>query len=297
MTDHAITIVMPAYNEEAGIQMSLQYLIDTLDASPMRDVEIIVVDDGSQDDTVALATAFERVRLVQHQHNQGYGAALKTGIRHATHDLICIIDADGTYPADRITDLQRMMIDDGADMVVGARTGANVNIPLLRRPPKAFLRWLASYVAQMPIPDLNSGLRIFRRSVALRFFSLLPNQFSFTTTITLAMLVNDYRVQYVPIDYAMRRGRSKIRPIRDTLSFIYLVLRIALYFAPLRIFLPLSMSMFLIGIAWGVFSMVVLGQFADASTIVLLTTAVQLLAIGMLAELITKRLQNEYRPL
>lgn len=297
MTESALSIIIPAYNEEAGIASMLDHLLEVSADFPLNAVEIIIVDDGSQDSTAQIVQSYDReqVRLLQHTQNQGYGAALKTGIRQASHEVLCIIDADNTYPAERIPDLYSDMHTHSADMVVGARTGENVHIPLIRRPAKAFLRSLASYVAETSIPDLNSGLRLFRRDIVLRFFNLLPNQFSFTTTITLAMLVNGYHLRYVSINYAARTGRSKIKPIRDTLNFIQLVLRIALYFSPLRFFIPLSVLLILIGIVWGVMSAVVFGRFADASTLVILMSAFQFAGIGLLAELINKRIPNEYR--
>ena len=181
-------------------------------------------------------------------------------------------------------------------MVVGARIGKkNVAIPILRRPAKWFIRRLASAVAGQPIPDLNSGLRVFRRKAALRFFSLLPNGFSFTTTLTLGMLSNDYLVQYVPIDYYRRVGRSKIRPVRDSLSFIGLVLRIALYFAPMKIFLSVSSVLLLLAACVASYSKLVAGQLADVTTLVIVMTAVQIAVLGLLAELINRRMPNFYR--
>jgi glycosyltransferase involved in cell wall biosynthesis len=235
------------------------------------------------------------VTVIHHRQNRGYGAALKTGLRHAKHDLICITDADGTYPNQRIPELSKRLHDEEYDMVVGARVGANVSIPLMRRPAKWALGRLANYVAGESIPDLNSGLRVFRRGVVMRFVAILPDAFSFTTTITLALLTNRYLVDYVPIDYFARVGKSKIRPIQDTLNFVGLVWRIALYFAPLKLFMPLSALLFLAALVWGTFTLVVLGQLADVSTLVIVMTAFQIAMIGLLAELMNKRLPNFHR--
>jgi hypothetical protein len=181
------------------------------------------------------------------------------------------------------------------DMVIGARTGENVAIPLVRRPAKWVINQLANYVAGEPIPDLNSGLRIFRLDAALRLFDILPDGFSFTTTITLAMLTNHYMVDYVPINYHARIGKSKIKPIQDTLNFVQLVFRIALYFAPLKIFLPFSGLLIGVAALWALFSRFVLGLLADVSTLVIAMTGIQIAMIGMLAELINRRLSNVYR--
>lgn len=285
-----VSIVIPAYNERESIGPVLAALKSALARSPLC-YEIIVVDDGSQDGTGEVVQAqHQDVRLLRQHSNQGYGAALKAGIRHARHNLICITDADGTYPNERIPDLVQYAINHESDMVVGARTGANVAIPLARRPAKWVIGKLANAAAGETIPDINSGLRLFRRDVALRFFNLLPNGFSFTTTITLGMLTNGYLVGYVPIDYHPRVGRSKIRPIRDTLNFVQLISRMALYFAPLKVFLPISAFFMLLAVAWGVLSATVLGQLADVSTLVLVMTAVQIAMVGLLAELVNRRM-------
>jgi glycosyltransferase involved in cell wall biosynthesis len=289
-----ISVIIPAYNEEQAIGGVLARLRQVMDESGIG-YEVIVVDDGSADATARIARQCDGVTVLQHRLNHGYGAALKTGMRHARHDLICITDADGTYPNECIPELARLLLAEEYDMIVGARVGKNVTIPRLRRPAKWAIGRLANYVAGEPIVDLNSGLRVFRRDAALRFTGILPDAFSFTTTITLAMLTNHYLVDYVPINYYKRVGKSKIRPVQDTLNFIQLVWRIALYFAPLKVFLPLSAFLFLVAIAWALFTLFVLGQLADVTTLVIVMTAFQVAVIGMLAELINKRLPNYFR--
>jgi glycosyltransferase involved in cell wall biosynthesis len=283
-----VTIIIPAYNEEGAIAAVLAELGKELSACAHA-VEIIVVDDGSQDNTAAIARSQDGVTVLQHRSNRGYGAALKTGLRHAAHELVCITDADGTYPNARIPELVERLQVEQYDMVVGARVGEEVAIPVSRRPAKWFLGKLANYVAGEHIPDLNSGLRVFRRDIALRFGSILPDTFSFTTTITLAMLTNRYLVDYVPINYYARVGKSKIRPVQDTLNFLQLVWRIALYFAPLKLFLPLSALIFLLAVGWALFTLLYWGRLADVTTLVIVLTAFQVAVIGMLAELINKR--------
>jgi glycosyltransferase involved in cell wall biosynthesis len=261
-----------------------------------RPYEIITVDDGSEDGTAAAAEEFDGpVKVLRHRSNRGYGAALKTGIRHARYNTICITDADGTYPNVMIPQLLAGLADGGSDMVVGARTGGNVVLPLVRRPAKWVLGRLASYVVGENIPDMNSGLRAFRRDVAERMFDVLPDGFSFTTTITVAMLTNGYLVAYEPIDYHARIGRSKIRPIRDTLNFVQLILKMGLYFAPLKVFLPLCGLLLLLGAAWALFTWFAFGLLADVSTLIITMAAIQIGAIGMLAELIRARMRSPYR--
>ena len=290
----SVSVVVPAYNESPAIVSVLEELGGEL-ARIGCPYEIIVVDDGSQDGTAALAGARQDVTLLRHRENRGYGAALKTGIRHASHSLICIIDADGTYPVNALGDLVKHLDESNADMVVGARTQQRCDVPRGRRPAKWLIRQLASFVTDETIPDLNSGFRVFRRDAALRMFSLLPSRFSFTTTITLAMLTNGYLVGYIPIEYYSRVGNSKIKPVKDTLHFLELVLRIALYFAPLKVFLPASGFLMLLATAWAVYSKTVLGRLADVSTLVIAMTAFQIAVIGMLAELINRRLPNYYK--
>lgn len=288
----SLSIVIPAYNEEGAIAPVLTKLVAQMNASGMT-YEILVVDDGSTDKTVVIAQQQNGITLIRHRKNKGYGASLKTGIRQAQYNLICITDADGTYPNSRIPDLYNHLQKEKLDMVVGARIGDNVHIPLLRRPPKWALRQLANQVAGEKIPDLNSGLRIFRRDVALRMFGILSDRFSFTTTITLAMITNQYEVDFVPIDYHARVGNSKIRPIHDTIGFTSLILRMALYFKPLKIFAPLSLFLFLLGLAWGLLTFY-WGQLADVSTIIIIMTSFQVAMVGLLAELINRRVPNTY---
>jgi glycosyltransferase involved in cell wall biosynthesis len=290
-----ISIIIPAYNEQDGIGPVLEHIHQVLQDRGWT-YELIVVDDGSVDDTHNIAGSVSNTKVLRHPRNRGYGAALKTGIRHAQFENLLITDADGTYPVDQIPELVEHFIDGECDMVVGARVGENVSIPILRRPAKWFIRKLAEIVAGIPIPDLNSGLRVFRKGATLPFFNMLPEGFSFTTTITLAMVTNGYIVAYVPISYFQRVGKSKLRPIRDTLNFIQLVLRITLYFMPLKIFVPISMVLIVISIAWAVFSTIVLGRLADASAVVIFMTGVQVGVLGLLAELLDRRLPSFHRP-
>ena len=281
----AISVVIPAYNEEHGLTEVVTGLRSRLETTG-HPFDIVVVDDGSRDRTAEVARELG-VTLVSHSRNRGYGAALKTGIRAAEGEYILICDADGTYPPESILTLLERI--DSHDMVVGSRTGESVHHPFFRRLAKAILRSLAVYLSETDIPDLNSGLRVFRRRSVLPYFPILPTGFSFTTTITLAMLCNEGSVTYVPINYSKRRGRSKIRPIRDTLNFLILIMRTILYFNPLRIFLPFSLIItvfFVISLCYDIF---VLSNLTE-KTLIFMFGAVQLLAVGVLADMISKRL-------
>ncbi|MCA9002480.1 MAG: glycosyltransferase family 2 protein, partial [Planctomycetes bacterium] len=254
----------------------------------------LVVNDGSSDRTAdilkALQAEFPGLHVIQHGVNRGYGAALRTGFKAAEHDVIVITDADGTYPEDRIHELVQH-VRDGADMAVGARTGEDVNIPLIRRPAKAALRHLASYLAGTRIPDLNSGLRAMRKDLVMAYLPILPNGFSFTTTISLASLTNGHRVDYVSIDYAARSGRSKIRPIRDTLGFVALIVRTVLYFNPLKVFYPVAGFLLLLVLGSTYYDMFLVESAPNLSdkTVLLFVAWVQVLSLGMIADLIDKK--------
>ncbi len=284
----SLSVVIPAYNEEGGLARVVHGLQGTLERCGVP-FEIIVVDDGSRDRTLEVARGLHGVRVVSHPMNRGYGAALKTGIRAASGEHILICDGDGTYPPESIPELLAHL--DGNDMVVAARTGPSVDIPLLRRLAKGVLRRLAIYLSESHIPDLNSGLRIFSRDAAIGYFPILPSGFSFTTTITLAMLCSDRSVMYVPINYSKRTGRSKIRPIRDTLNFLILIMRTILYFNPLKIFLPVSLvigGLFVLSLAY---DLLVLEDLTE-KTLIFMFGAMQLLATGVLADMISKRLHG-----
>ncbi len=280
-----VSIVIPAFNEEDGIAQTIEDVRNTMSESAY-DYEIIIVDDGSEDKT-AERTRKAGARLIQHDMNRGYGAGLKTGIRAAKGDWIVITDADSTYPNDRIPDLLKYAGEN--DMVVGARIGDGAKIPLIRRPVKWLLAKMANYLAETRIPDYNSGLRVFRKNLAERFFRILPSGFSFTTTITLASLSQGYRVKYIPIAYYKRTGKSKIKPIRDTYNFFMLIVRTVLYFNPLRVFMPVGFTLLLLGLAKMAYEIVTGGGLAETSVLLILA-AFQTVALGLLADMIDKRL-------
>ncbi|MFH0911028.1 MAG: glycosyltransferase family 2 protein [Planctomycetota bacterium] len=288
----ALSIVVPVYNERDSVPAAVERFKEIVRAVP-GGAEVILVDDGSNDGTENLLNglAVEGMRVLRHPWNRGYGAALKSGLAAAAADFVAITDADGTYPDDRLPELfAEMRRHPDLDMVVGARTGPNARIPLLRRPAKWCLNKLANLLSRQAIPDLNSGLRIMRKSVVEKFLRILPDGFSFTTTITLAMLTNGRLVKYLPIEYRRRVGRSKIRPVYDTLDFLQLILRTTLYFNPLRIFLPLSLFIFLSAFVVAAGSRLLLGRVMDVTFGVLVMAAIMVFAIGLLADLIDKRL-------
>ena len=272
-----LSIVIPAYNEEGAIAEEIDRIHSELANVDFR-YELIVVDDGSKDRTAEIASQ-KRCRLLRQPQNRGYGAALKRGIKDARSELVLITDADGTYPPSAIAKLWALR--DSHDMVVGSRTGADVHIPLLRRPAKWFLRVLAAYLAGHPILDLNSGLRLMRKSQVRRYVHILPQGFSFTTTITLALLCNNLSVGYVPIDYAARVGNSKIRAV-DAYHFTMLILRVIVLFNPLKVFLPLGAALFLAGGAK--FGYDITRDDLSESAIMAIISSIMVWSVGLLAD-------------
>lgn len=273
-----ISIIIPAYNEEKSIGKILSDII-ALNLGG----EIIVVDDGSTDATHQIARDFP-VKIIRHEACAGYGAAIKAGIREASYDIIVTCDADMEHSVEDIPKLLHYIEE--YDMVIGSRPFCKVR--LLRKPAKWFLNKLANYLVDYRIPDLNSGLRAFKKGAALRFFHILPRGFSLSTTLTLAFLSSEYRVKFVPISYNARVGKSKIRPIRDTLNFLQLIVRVVMYFNPLKVFLPISLVLFLIGVALLGMDIFVLHDVGDAS-VVTLNTAILVFMLGLLADLINKK--------
>jgi glycosyltransferase involved in cell wall biosynthesis len=272
-----VSVVIPAFNEAGAIEESVRSVLSVMQNSGI-DFELIVVDDGSSDQTGELSEA-AGAQVLMLPENRGYGAALKAGIARAKHEIIVITDADGTYSAESIPVLLENLGE--YDMVVGARIGENVAIPLIRRPAKWFLTRLASYLAGRAIPDLNSGLRVMRKSLVKRFEHLLPSGFSFTTTITLASLCSGALVRYSPIDYHERIGESKIRP-SHAVEFLLLILRTIVYFNPLKVFLPMGGVFFLGGLVKFIYD-IYIGNFSETALLGFLGAAI-LWAVGLLSD-------------
>jgi len=284
--DRQVSVVIPAFNEEAAIGEVIDEIRDACGSHGFH-VEVVVVDDGSADRTAEFALE-AGARVARHRSNRGYGAALKTGILVARHDVIAITDADGTYPSHYLPQLLEAL--ERADMVVGSRTGANVHIPILRRPAKWLLNLMANYVSGARIPDLNSGLRVFRREVVTQYFAILPDAFSWTSTITIAMHCDKYAVTYVPIDYRQRTGKSKIVPW-DASAFAALILRTAMLFRPLRIFLPATVVFFGYGLVKMLIDLLITGDpNISASALLGFMSALIVLLIGMLGDALATRL-------
>ena len=276
-----LAVVIPAYNEEGAVRSTVTEVRRVLTDAGISH-EIVVVNDGSTDKTRAEAEA-RGARVIHFAENVGYGHALKAGIAATDSDLVAILDADGTYPPEVLPEM--LDLAEVSDMVVGDRGAAMSNVPLLRRPAKWMLNGLASLLAQRKINDLNSGLRVFRRPSLERFISLLPDGFSFTTTITLCMLASNLRVAYLPITYGQRVGHSKIRAAHF-FNFILLVVRLTAYFQPLRIFLPLGAALFIVGFLKGIYDIYMMNLSETAVFGIL--GAIMIWSLGLLADMIAK---------
>jgi len=287
----AFSIIIPAYNEENSICSVIRNIHERFLNDDLL-YEIIVVNDCSTDNTKNEVKLLEiPVNLIDHEVNKGYGASLKTGIQQSKYDLIVITDADETYPNEMILTLVSTLIENNHDMVIGARTGANVNIPLIRKPAKWAINCMANYLTKAKIPDLNSGLRVMKKELVMKHMNILPDGFSFTSTITIAALTNNNSIQYLPINYYPRKGVSKIRPIHDTLNFIQLIIRTALYFDPLRVFIPFSFLLMILALLVLFISGLFCGKLMDVTFGVIMMTSIIVLAIGMLSDLIDKRVK------
>lgn len=282
-----VSIVIPAFNEDATIGIVLDDLKKVMDSSLLK-YEIIVIDDGSVDKTADIVKGKKGIHLIQNESNEGYGASLKIGIRNSAFDKIVIIDGDNTYPVDMMPKLLNYTGE--FDMVVASRTGDEISMPSLRKFAKSILNNLANYLSGKKIPDLNSGFRIIKKDVLIKFFNILPAGFSFTTTITLALLTNNYPVKYVPINYHHRNRRSKFHPVKDTIGMLVLILRTILYFNPLKIFTPLSFFLIGLGIVIFALSAVFLPKPLDITATLLIITGIQTIVTGLLADLINKKL-------
>ncbi len=280
-----VSVVLPVYNEKGHLRQEIDRITAALDASDYS-YEIIVVDDGSDDGSSEQLHEIEGIRLLQFAHNRGSGSARRSGTQASRGDVVVWTDADMTYPNERIPELVAAL--DGWDQVVGARTSEQGTLKVLRVPAKWAIRRLASYLTNTKIPDLNSGLRAFRRDVANQFLHLLPKGFSCVTTITMTFLASGYSVRYVPIDYAKRAGSSKFHWLSDTRRYFTQVIRMILSYNPLKVFIPLGTILMASGVGKLVFDMVDKDLRPATNTLLLLFTAFQIFAIGLLADLVVR---------
>lgn len=280
-----VSIVLPVHDEVGHLATELDRIAAAMDATHHR-WELIVVDDGSRDGSVEIAHAHERCRVIRSNRNRGAATARRLGTEAAKGVIVVWSDADMTYPNHEIPAL----IDSlgTADQVVGARTTEQGTTKIFRVPAKWMIRRLASYLTRTPIPDLNSGFRAFRRDVALQYTHQLPAGFGGVTTLTMAFLMNGYRVDYVDIDYEPRAGRSKFHWRRDTSRYVLQVIRMMLSYDPLRIMLPVASVLGVVFAAKLGFDLVDKDFRPAANTLLLGFAMLQVLAVGLLADLVVR---------
>ena len=286
------SIVLPCYNEADHVMDELRRITGALDASGLT-YEVLAVDDASTDGTLAVlheaAESMPNVRVVAFRRNGGSGTVRRIGTQQARGEIVVWTDADMSYPNERIPELIQLLLDDPSyDQVVGARLTEEGSYKWLRLPAKLFIRKVAERLSNQKIPDLNSGLRAFRRSVALPYLRLLPSGFSCVTTITLAFLSNQHDIKYVPIDYAKRAGVSKFHFLRDAYRYILQVLRMVMYFDPLKVLMPPALWLFLIGLVKAVVDMVRHPFYFPANTILIVLSSLIIASMALLADLVVR---------
>ncbi len=287
-----VTIVLPCFNEQGHVAMEVDRICAAMDTSGYP-YELLAFDDASTDGTLArlqeIAPQYPTMRIVHFDRNGGSGTVRRIGTHQARGEIVVWTDADMTYPNERIPELvQTLEKDQMLDQVVGARTSEQGTHKMLRVPAKWFIRKLAEILTNSSIPDLNSGLRAFRRQVALPYLRLLPPGFSCVTTITLAFLCNQHDVRYVPIEYAKRSGTSKFKFFKDAYRYILQVLRMVMYFNPLKVLMPVALFLLALGVAKGIFDMVVHPLLFAINTILILMSGLIIASMALLADLIVR---------
>ncbi len=288
-----VSVVLPVFDERGHLDEELNRIRSSLDSSGYS-YEIIVVDDGSTDGSGERLREIEGIRLIQFHTNRGSGSARKYGTLQARGRVVVWTDVDMTYPNDEIPRFVKEL-DGGWDQVVGARTSEQGTIKFLRTPAKWFIRKLASYLVDFKIPDLNSGLRAFRRSVSFQYLYLLPRGFSCVTTLTLAFLNNGYSVKYIPIDYYPRAGESKFHWWKDTRRYMLQVVRMMLMYNPLRVFMPPAVAVLMIGAGKVIYDIFDKNWRLGTNTLAILGFGVTLALVGMIADLmVSLNKQKDY---
>lgn len=282
-----VSIVVPVCNEEDTVVQVIEGVLNGMKARNIP-VQIVVVNDGSTDHSeeriILRFGNYPEVLLVSHKTNKGVGISRNTGIQHASYEIVGMIDADETYPADAIPDMAEKMSE--YDMVIGARRVEKGNMKLLRSSAKWLIRSLAGYLFDTEIPDLNSGLRLFKKDLAMKYFYLLPPGHSWVSTITLAFLADGHSVCFFPIDYYPRvKGKSSFHPLMDTYNYFLLVVRACTYFNPLKIFVPLFIILSVFGSVKTTIDITIFHGIQE-SDIIILVAALLVLAIGLLCDLI-----------
>jgi len=291
-----VTIVLPCYNEEGHVLAEIERISAAMDASGYS-YELMCVNDCSTDSTLEklyeAAARFPKVEVVNFHRNSGSGTVRRIGSQRARGEIVVWTDADMTYPNERIPELVQILEKDPTvDQVVGARTSEQGTYKLLRVPAKWFIRKFAERLTGTKIPDLNSGLRAFRREVALPYLRLLPAGFSCVTTITVSFLANNHDIYFLPIDYYKRAGKSKFKFVKDAYRYILQVMRMTMYFNPLRVLFPPALTLLGLGIALFLFDIIAHPFRVSSDTILIFVTGLLIASLALLADLIVRSRDN-----
>jgi len=280
-----ISVIIPTFNEGEAIGNVIEQIHSVVNGLDQGH-EIIVIDDGSTDNTAKNALA-AGARVIQHPYNIGNGAAVKTGIRHARGEILVTMDGDGQHDPN---DIPKLVNQIGAyDMIVGSRNDES-DTAVHRDVANIVFNSLATYISGRKIEDLTSGFRAIKAHVARQFIYLLPNKFSYPTTITLSVVRAGYSLGYQPIKFARRSGKSKskIKPLHDGLRFLMIILKIAVFYSPLKIFIPLSIFIFLLGVGYGLFRIFIFQAPYGQTSALLISTAVLTFLVGLVSEQIAQ---------
>jgi glycosyltransferase involved in cell wall biosynthesis len=287
-----VTVVLPCYNEQDHVLLEIARVSRALDESEFS-YELLVIDDASTDNTLEVLqkaqTEYPKMRLEPFQRNGGTGTARRIGTQIARGEIVVWTDADMSYPNERIPEMVRLLRENPRiDQVVGARTSEEGTHKLLRVPAKWMIRKIAERLINQKIPDLNSGMRAMRREVALPYLRLLPPGFSCVTTITMAFLANQHDIFYMPIDYSKRAGKSKFKFVKDAYRYILQVLRMVMYFNPIKVLLPPALWLIGIGVVKGIYDISAHPFKIAENTILLFLSGLIIASLALLADLIVR---------
>lgn len=277
-----LSVILPAYNEQEAIESVIREVRETM-RNWEGDWEVVVIDDDSDDETYDRARS-TGVRVIRRAENGGAGAARKTGIIESRGRIVAMLDADGTYDTAQLPLMLSFFPE--YDQVNGARTSEQGDFKSLRVPAKWIIRKLAEIVSGKTIPDLNTGLKLMKRDVILSYLWVVPSGFSCVTSMTLAFLCNDRPVKYVPVVYRKRIGMSKFHPMLDSIQYIATVIRIVMYFRPLRVFLPLALMLFAVGTITSGYNLVYSPLGLHDLDVIIFLSSLIVLCVGMLGDLV-----------
>lgn len=285
------SIIIPAFNEEESLPKVLGSLTKLFPSE-----EVILIDDGSRDKTYDIASSFTGIKVIRHEKNYGYGAALKTGIRHASSDRLVFFDADGQHDAREIPGLVKLL--EGSELVAGQRLN-DKRISGLRLPGKFIIRIVVNFLAKTKIKDINCGFRAVSKSVIERYLFLLPDGFSFSTTTMLLFLKRKHRVHFVPVQAGRRMGRSSVNQLRDGYNTLLLIIRLIGLFDPLRIFMPVGLFFSLLGVTYGLYKIMTVGFGLSVGALAFLIVGFFSFLLGIICDQISslrlEHLQESFR--